>query len=89
MQSTNDLKARVRQMLVESLMLQIKPEEITDDLPLFGEGLGLDSVDALQLVVALEKNFGLKIKDAEMARDVLKSVNTIVVAVENRDSSAK
>jgi acyl carrier protein len=89
MQNTNELKARVRQMLVESLMLQIKPEEITDDLPLFGEGLGLDSVDALQLVVALEKNFGLKIKDAEMARGALKSVNTIVAAIESRNASAE
>jgi len=89
MQNTNELKARVRQMLVESLMLQIKPEEITDDLPLFGEGLGLDSVDALQLVVALEKNFGLKIKDAEMARSALKSVNTIIAAIESRNASAE
>jgi acyl carrier protein len=82
MQSTNDLKERVRQMLVENLLLQIKPEEITDELPLFGEGLGLDSVDALQVVVALDKNFGLKIKDAEMARGILKNVNTIVAAIE-------
>lgn len=82
MQSTNDLKMRVRQMLVENLMLQIKPEEITDDLPLFGEGLGLDSVDALQLVVALDKTFGLKIQDAEMAKGVLQNINTIVAALE-------
>lgn len=82
MQNTNDLKARVRQMLVENLMLQIKPEEIADDLPLFGEGLGLDSVDALQLVVALDKTFGLKIQDAEMAKGVLKNINTIVAALE-------
>ena len=82
MQSTNDLKARVRQMLVENLLLQIKPEEITDELPLFGEGLGLDSVDALQIVVALDKTFGLKIKDAEMAKGILKNINTIVAAIE-------
>jgi acyl carrier protein len=82
MQSTNDLKARVRQMLVDNLMLQVQPEEITDELPLFGEGLGLDSVDALQIVVALDKNFGLKIKDAEMAKGVLKNVNSIAAAIE-------
>ena len=82
MQSTNDLKARVRQMLVENLLLQIKPEEITDELPLFGEGLGLDSVDALQIVVALDKTFGLKIKDAEMAKGILKNINSIVAAIE-------
>ena len=84
MQNTNDLKARIRQLLVDSLMLQLKPEEIADDVLLFGEGLGLDSVDALQLVVALEKSFGLKIKDADMAREVLKNVNTIAAAVEAR-----
>lgn len=82
MQNTNDLKARVRQMLVENLMLQIKPGDITDDLPLFGEGLGLDSVDALQLVVALDKTFGLKIKDAEMAKGILQNINTITAALE-------
>jgi len=82
MQNTTDLKARVRQMLVDNLMLQIQPDEITDELLLFGEGLGLDSVDALQIVVALDKNFGLKIKDAEMAKGVLKNVNSIAAAIE-------
>jgi acyl carrier protein len=82
MQNTTELKARIRQMLVENLMLQVQPEEITNELPLFGEGLGLDSVDALQIVVALDKNFGLKIKDAEMAKGVLKNVNSIAAAIE-------
>jgi acyl carrier protein len=67
---------------VDNLMLQVQPEEITDELPLFGEGLGLDSVDALQIVVALDKNFGLKIKDAEMAKGVLKNVSSIAAAIE-------
>ena len=87
MQNTNDLKARVRQMLVENLMLQVKAEEITDDMPLFGEGLGLDSVDALQLVVALDKTFGLKIKDAEMAKGVLRNINSIVAALEQHSQA--
>ena len=87
MQNTNDLKARVRQMLVDNLMLQVKAEEIADDLPLFGEGLGLDSVDALQLVVALDKTFGLKIKDAEMAKGVLKNINSIVAALEQHSQA--
>lgn len=81
MQNPTDLKARIRQMLVENLMLQIQPNDITDELPLFGEGLGLDSVDALQIVVALDKNFGLKIKDAEMAKGVLRNVNSIAAAI--------
>ena len=87
MNNTAELKTQIKQMLVENLMLQSKAEEITDDLPLFGPGsLGLDSVDALQIVVALDKNYGLKIPDPEAAQKVLRSVNTIVAAVEQRPS---
>ncbi len=82
MSDLTELKGRIKRMLVENLMLKISPEEIGDDLPLFGAGgLGLDSVDALQLVVALEKNFGLKIQDAELARKILHDVNSIAEAV--------
>ena len=69
-------------MMVENLMLQVSAAEISDDQPLFGPGsLGLDSVDALQLVVALDKNFGLKVADPAAAKEILSSVNTIVNAV--------
>lgn len=83
MTNAADLKPQIRQLLVENLMLQVNADEITDDLPLFGPGgLGLDSVDALQLVVALDKTYGLKIADSEVARRNLQSVNTIAAAVE-------
>ncbi len=63
-------------------MLPVPAAEVTDDRPLFGpEGLGLDSVDALQLVVALDKKYGLKVTDQEMAREALRSVSTITRAV--------
>ena len=85
MNNPAELKKQIKQLLVENLMLQSKPEEIADDLPLFGPGsLGLDSVDALQIVVALDKNYGLKIPDPEAAKKVLQSVNTIVAALEQR-----
>ena len=85
MNNTAELKTQIKQLLVENLMLQSKAEEIADDLPLFGPGsLGLDSVDALQIVVALDKNYGLKIPDPEAAKKVLQSVNTIVAALEAR-----
>ena len=85
MNNTAKLKTQIKHLLVENLMLQSKAEEIADDLPLFGPGsLGLDSVDALQLVVALDKNYGLKIPDPEAAKKVLQSVNTIVAALEQR-----
>ncbi|MGB8369689.1 MAG: acyl carrier protein [Limisphaerales bacterium] len=85
MNNPAELKAQIKHLLVENLMLQSKAEEIADDLPLFGPGsLGLDSVDALQIVVALDKNYGLKIPDPEAAKKVLQSVNTIVTALEQR-----
>jgi acyl carrier protein len=76
------LKRRIKEAMVEELMLQYPADEIGDETPLFQSGgLGLDSVDALQLVVALEKRFGLKIADAQAAKGVLQNVNTIAEAV--------
>src|ERR1039457_2601980 len=89
MNNPTELKTRIKHLLVENLMLQSKAEEIADDLPLFGPGsLGLDSVDALQLVVALDKNYGLKIPDPESARRVLQSITTMAEAVVNHLASA-
>lgn len=77
-----EIKSRIKALMVENLMLQIDAGEIGDDLPLFGpEGLALDSVDALQLVVVLDKNFGLKISDTEVARKTLHTVNSMAAAV--------
>jgi acyl carrier protein len=76
------LKLQIKQMMVEELMLPMGVEDIADDVPIFNpQGLGLDSVDALQLVVAIEKRFGLKLGDAAAAREVLQSVNTIAGAL--------
>jgi acyl carrier protein len=83
MHNNSILKQELKQMLVQNLMLQSSAEEIADDQQLFGPGsLGLDSVDALQIVVALDKNYGLKIPDPETAKQVLQNVNTIAGAVE-------
>jgi len=79
----NALREQIKSLMVENLMLQVTAAEIGDDQPLFGPGsLGLDSVDALQLVVALDKNFGLKVPDPAAAKQILQSVNTIAAAVE-------
>lgn len=76
------LKQEVKRMLVQNLMLQVSAEEIGDQQTLFGPGsLGLDSVDALQLVVALDKTYGLKIPSPEVARKILQSVETITAAL--------
>ena len=85
MDERNALTARIKNMMVENLMLQVTAADIADDQPLFGPGsLGLDSVDALQLVVALDKNFGLKIPDPGAAKEILRSVNTIVAALQRK-----
>ena len=89
MDDASSLKQRIKSMMVENLMLQINTTEIADDQPLFGPGsLGLDSVDALQLVVALDKNFGLKIPDPAAAKEILQSVKTIVAALQNKPTGA-
>ena len=83
MNDSNPLKAEIKALIVENLMLQVSAANIADDQPLFGpESLGLDSVDALQLVVALDKAFGLKIPDSAAAKQVLHSVNSIAEAVQ-------
>jgi acyl carrier protein len=84
METSDALRQQIKKLLVENLMLQISPGEIKDDQALFGPGsLGLDSVDALQLVVALDKTFGLKIPTPAVARQILQSVNTIAAAVQD------
>jgi acyl carrier protein len=78
-----ELRLKIKEVMVEELMLDFAAAEIADETAIFGAGgLGLDSVDALQLVVAIEKHFGLKIADAEKAKGVLQSVETIATAIE-------
>ena len=90
MNDSTELKANIKQMLVENLMLKIGALEIGDDQPLFGPGgLGLDSVDALQLVVALEKNYGLKLSDTEVARKAMQTVNTLASSIKEYQSLSK
>jgi acyl carrier protein len=78
----SELKTKIKEMMVENLMLKIPASEIGDNQPLFGPGsLGLDSVDALQLVVALDKTFGLKVPDQSTAKKILQSVDAMAAAV--------
>ena len=89
MEATPDLKKQIKALMVENLMLQITANEIGDEQPLFGPGsLGLDSVDALQLAVALDKNYRLKIQDPGVAREIFQSVNTIADAVARNQAAA-
>ncbi len=90
MSDATALKSQIKKMMVENLMLQVSEQEIGDDLPLFGPGgLGLDSVDALQLVVALDKNYRLKIANPTAAKEILQNVNSIVTAVIKNNGAAQ
>ena len=76
--SSEELKEQIKEMLVTNLMLRTPKEEISNDLPLFSaDGLGLDSIDALQLVVSMEKTFGVGVPNSDVARVALATVNTI------------
>lgn len=80
-----DTKTKLKQVLVEELNLEdITPDEIEDDEALFGEGLGLDSLDAVELVVVVQKHFGVEIKDMDEGRPALQSINTLAAFIEEK-----
>lgn len=74
----SDLKLRVKEMIIERLKLEgMTPDQIEDQAPLFGEGLGLDSIDALELVLGIEQVFGVKIEDEAAGMKAFKSVQAL------------
>lgn len=81
----SSLHHEIKQMIIDSLDLEdIDVDEIIDDEPLFVEGLGLDSIDALEIGLALQKSYGIKLKaDSEETRQYFASVNTLVALVES------
>ena len=90
MNDLTELKGRIKNMMVENCMLKISAAEIGDEQFLFGPGsLGLDSIDALQLVVALEKEYQIKFSDPEAARKIMNTVNTIATAIQEHQAAPK
>ena len=82
---TTDLKRKLKELLIERLKFEdMTPDDIGDDDPLFAGGLGLDSIDALEIVVMLETEFGVKVKNESSARDYFRSVSTLADFVEAR-----
>jgi acyl carrier protein len=75
------LHVEIKEAIVRSLKLPMKPEDIGDDMPLFDEGLGLDSIDVLELVLELERSFGVTIADQDTGVKVLRTVDTIAAYV--------
>jgi acyl carrier protein len=73
-----ELIEKLKKEVIEQLNLEdITPEDINPDLPLFGEGLGLDSIDALELIVLLEKKYGLKIEDPKDGKKIFFSIRSM------------
>ena len=82
---TTDLRRKLKELLIERLKFEdMTPDDIPDDEPLFGGGLGLDSIDALEIVVMLETEFGIKVKNEASARDSFKSISTLANYVESK-----
>jgi acyl carrier protein len=80
-----DLKRKVKELLIERLKFEdMTPEDIGDDEPLFEGGLGLDSIDALEIVVMLESEFGLKVKNESSAREHFRSVSSLAQFIQER-----
>jgi acyl carrier protein len=83
MSETQATRSRIKHLLVDALHLEgLTPSTIADDAPLFDEGLGLDSVDALELVVALEKEFGVRIQSHEVGKEAFASVSALAAFID-------
>lgn len=87
---SDPLKARLKHLIVTTLKLEdVKPDDLADDEPLIGSGLNLDSIDALELVVSLEKEFGIKIGSSEESRQALGSIAHLAEYIRARADPAR
>jgi acyl carrier protein len=90
MSQQSDLSTELKKLIVENLNLTgVEPDSIGDHDPLFGEGLGLDSVDALELVVALERQYGIRIQSDEADREVFSNVASLSRYIEQRRAESE
>ena len=90
MSNDHEIRSRIKQLIVDSLRFEgMSAADIADDTPLFGEGLGLDSVDALELMVALEKEFRIKLQSHEVTREALATVSSLASFIQGRVLAAE
>jgi acyl carrier protein len=83
--SQSPLHHKVKELIIERLQLEgMTPDEIDDGAPLFGDGLGLDSIDALELVIGIEKTFGVRIQDEEVGTKAFASVDALVTFLKEK-----
>ena len=89
-QEQTDFTLKLKEVIIRALRLEdSRPEDIMDSEPLFGEGLGLDSIDALELVVAIEKEYKVEIADAEVGRRAFASINALAAFILEKEASRK
>ncbi|MEY3237376.1 MAG: hypothetical protein RI883_1477 [Bacteroidota bacterium] len=78
-----DLKTELKKQIIEELNLEgMQAEDIVNEAPLFGDGLGLDSIDALELIVIMEKQHGVKLSDPSLGKEILYSIDTMAAYIE-------
>jgi acyl carrier protein len=81
------MEEQLKQQLIEALNLEdMTPDDLETDMPLFGEGLGLDSIDALEIILLLEKHYGIRIENPGEGKSIFYSVKTIADYIENHSS---
>jgi acyl carrier protein len=79
----SELTIKLKEEIISVLNLEgVKPESIDENAPLFGEGLGLDSIDALELIVLMEKNYGIKLTDPSQGKQIFASISTMAAYIE-------
>jgi acyl carrier protein len=87
LQASAELKSDIKRLIVDRLKLEVDPASIDDAQALFGDGLGLDSIDALELVLGVEQEFGVKIEDEEMGAAALSSVDALAAFVSAKQAA--
>lgn len=82
-------KEALKKMIIKELHLEdLTPEDIDEDAPLFGEGVGLDSLDAVELVVQIQRHYGVEIRDMEEGRQAFQNINTLAEYIETEQKGA-